>query len=74
MVPCMIVVLADLSDCQPALAGRLQAAAMQLLPPLLDGLHARRPAGQPDRGESAEHLQRWSAASDWVCTRETLVS
>ena len=72
MVPCMLMVLADLSDYQPALAGRLKAAAMQLLPPVLDGLHARRPAGQPDRGGSAEHLQQWSLASDWVCTKQHL--
>ena len=64
----MIVALADLADSQPTLAGRLKAAAIQLLPPLLEGLHARRLAGQPDRGESAEHLQQWSLSNYWVST------
>ena len=41
-VPWLIRVLADLKDSHPAPAGRLKAAALQLLPPLLDGLHARR--------------------------------
>ena len=41
MVPLMIAALADAQSGRPALAGRLKAAVMQLLPPLLDGLHAR---------------------------------
>ena len=45
LVPWLILALADAKDAQPAAAGRLKAAAMQLLPPLLDGLHARRLAG-----------------------------
>ena len=68
MVPCMVLVLADHSDAQPALAGRLKAAAMQLLPPLLDGLHARRLAGQPDSGWSAERLEKWRSSTTWVST------
>ena len=66
MVPCMIFVLAHLSGTQPALAGRAKAAAMQLLPPLLDGLIARRLAGQPDSGWSEERLQDWTTAHAWV--------
>ena len=70
MVPCMVVVLADLSDAQPSLAGRLKAAAMQLLPPLLDGLHARRLAGQPDSGWSPDRMEQWrmqwKASISWV--------
>ena len=41
-MPSLIRVLADLKNSHLALAGRLKAAALQLLPPLLDGLHARR--------------------------------
>ena len=66
MVPLIIFVLAHLSGTQPALAGRVKAAAMQLLPPLLDGLHARRLAGQPDSGWSEERLQDWTSANAWV--------
>lgn len=45
LVPWLVLALADAKDAQPAAAGRLKAAAMQLLPPLLDGLQARRLAG-----------------------------
>ena len=41
MVPWLIKGLADEENSHLALAGGLKAAAMQLLPPLLDGLHAR---------------------------------
>ena len=68
MVPCMVLVLVDTSDAHPALPGRLKAAAMQLLPPLLDSLHARRLAGQPESGWSAERVERWSHANSWVRT------
>ena len=66
MVPCMIAALADLSDAQPALTGRLKAAAMQLLPPLLAGVHARRLGGQPESGWSAERLQQWFSLNSRV--------
>ena len=72
MVPCMVLVLADISDAHPALPGRLKAAAMQLLPPLLDSLHARRLAGQPNSGWSAERLEQYSHANSWVSTQVTL--
>ena len=58
MVPGMVAVLADLSDAQPALTGRLKAAAMQLLPPLLAGLHARRLTGLPASEWSIDRLQQ----------------
>ena len=68
MAPYILVVLRDLIDAQPALAGRLKVAAMQLLPPLLDGLHARRLAGHPDSGWSAECLHQWIALNSGVST------
>ena len=57
-VPSLITVLGDLKTSHPALAGRLKAAALQLLPPLLDGLLARRLASASDGGESSERLQK----------------
>ena len=41
MVPWLLKALAESRNGHPASAERLIAAAMQLLPPLLDGLHAR---------------------------------
>lgn len=41
LMPWLIIALADPSRGHPASAGRLKAAAMQLLPALLDSLHAR---------------------------------
>lgn len=61
MVPWLLSALAIASgrgcSSRPALAARLQAAALQLLPPLLDGLHARM-LGLLDLERSAgvEHL------------------
>ena len=40
-VPWLITALADASSGRPELDARLEAAALQLLPPLLGGLHAR---------------------------------
>ena len=57
-VPWLLMVLADLKDIHPALAGRLKAAALQLLPPLLDGLHARRLSSTLNGGESEERLRK----------------
>ena len=57
LVPWLLVALADLKSGNPALARRLEVAAMQLLPPLLDGLHARRLSRAPDTGGRAERLQ-----------------
>ena len=60
MVPCMIAALAILSDAQPALTGRLKTAAMQLLPPLLAGLHVCRLTGESDR------LRNWFSVNGRV--------
>ena len=56
LVPWLIIALADRSKINAASAGRLKAAAMQLLPPLLDGLHARRLSGLSDAARAAECL------------------
>lgn len=40
-VPWLLLALAEARSGRPASAERTKAAAMQLLPPLLDGLHAR---------------------------------
>ena len=40
-VPWLLLALAEDKSGRPAAAERTQAAAMHLLPPLLDGLHAR---------------------------------
>ena len=45
LVPWLIITLAKPSHGHQAPAGRLKAAAMQLLPALLDSLHARRLSG-----------------------------
>ena len=45
LVPCLLFALADDDGSLPVPAGRLETAVMQLLPPLLDGLLARRPVG-----------------------------
>ena len=42
LVPWLLIALADARSSHPAMAGRLKAAALQLLPPLLDGLNVRR--------------------------------
>ena len=42
LVPWLLIALVDLKVGRAAPAGRLSAAALQLLSPLLDGLHARR--------------------------------
>ena len=61
VVPWLLIALADAEDGDPARARRLKAAAMQLLPPLLDDRHARRLSGMPDRGRivglTPEHNQ-----------------
>lgn len=54
LVPWLIIALADKSTV--AALGRLKAAAMQLLPPLLDGLQARRLCGLSDAAGGAERL------------------
>ena len=41
LVPWLVIAMAEPRNGHPAPAGRLKAAAMQLMPPLLDGLHAR---------------------------------
>ena len=74
MVPSMIMNMTDLSDGQPALAGRVKAAAMQLLPPLLDGLHARRLAGRPGEVASVEHLQKWRLSNYFVSTTSSTLN
>ena len=48
LVPWLLVALADDRLGHPASAARLKPAALQLLPPLLDGLHARRLCGALD--------------------------
>lgn len=71
LVPWLLVVLADLKSGHPALAGRLKVAAMQLLPPLLDGLHARRLSSLSDREGSMQRLQPRllkSYFNTWVST------
>ena len=55
MVPWLIKGLADERNSNPASTGRLKAAAMQLLPPLLDGLHARM-LGLLERERCADEL------------------
>ena len=45
LVPWMLVALRCRGENNPASVARLKAAAMQLLPPLLDGLNARRLSG-----------------------------
>ena len=50
LLPWLFEALADAKNSHPASAGRLKAAAMQLLPPLLDGLHARRVSSLLDWG------------------------
>ena len=44
-VPWLLIAVAESRDGRLASTGRLKAAAMQLLPPLLDGLNARRLSG-----------------------------
>ena len=56
LVPWLIIALADREKGKAASPGRLKAAAMQLLPPLLDGLLARRLAGLSDAAGSAKRL------------------
>ena len=72
LVPWLLVALADLKSSNPALAGRLKVAAMQLLPPLLDGLHARRLARLSDGEGSAKRQQPQpqpeSSFNTWVGT------
>lgn len=55
----LIIALEEMKRGNPAFAGRLKAAALQLLPPVLDNLHARRLSGLSDVGLSAtEGLQQ----------------
>ena len=56
LVPWLIIALADREKGKAAAPGRLKAAAMQLLPPLLDGMHARRLAGLSDAALSTARL------------------
>ena len=60
LVPVMIMLMIDAEEGQAASAGRVKAAAMQLLPPLFDGLHVRRLSGCFCEGQSIEEkrLQR----------------
>ena len=67
-VPSLITALAELKNSHPVLAGRLKAAALQLLPPLLDGLHARRLSSTLDGAESSERLQKRLCSSIGVRT------
>ena len=55
--------MAGALESRPESAGRVKAAVMQLLPPLLDGLHARRLSGLSDRGRSPE--ERHQLLSDF---------
>ena len=48
LLPWLVEALADTGDGHPGSVERLKAAALQLLPPLLDGLHARRLSGELD--------------------------
>ena len=61
--PYLIVMLADFQSGDPALAGRLKAVAMQLLPPLLDALRVRRLFDALYTGQSAAHLEQRLAFS-----------
>ena len=56
LVPWLIIALAEREKGKGASPGRLKAAAMQLLPPLLDGLHARRLAGLSDAAGISKRL------------------
>ena len=56
--PYLIMTLADLQSGDPALAGRLMAVAMQLLPPLLGAMRARLLSGEVHWGPDAENLHR----------------
>ena len=60
LVPVMIILMIDAEEGQAASAGRVKAAAMQLLPPLFDGLHVRRLSGCFREGQSIEekHAQQ----------------
>ena len=62
LVPWLLIALADAQSSHPAMAGRFKAAALQLLPPLLDGLNARRLSGTLSRRQTAgmerEDMQR----------------
>ena len=49
----LIMELDAMRSANPAFAGRLKAAALQLLPPVLDGLDARRLSGKLHVGLSA---------------------
>ena len=64
LAPWLLIALADAEAGKPAPTGRLKAAAMQLLLPLLDDRHARRLSGLPDRGRivgvTPEHNQTFS--------------
>ena len=53
MVPWLITALADARSSRPELVARLKVVALQLLPPLLDGLHARM-LGLLDREQFAD--------------------
>ena len=55
--PYLILRVAKLQSGDPALAGRLKAVAMQLLPPLLDAPRALRHSDKLYRRHSAEHLR-----------------
>ena len=66
LVPVMIIAMIDAEEGQAASAGRVKAAAMQLLPPLFDGLHVRRLSGCFREGQSmgderAQHLPFFTA-------------
>ena len=56
----LIVALTAALKHRPGSKGRLKAAAMQLLPPVLDALHARWLSGLSDRGRSTDRLQLFS--------------
>ena len=64
----LLTALADLKRSHAALAGRAKSAALQLLPPLLDALHARKLTSASDGGDSAERLQERISMSMLVRT------
>ena len=51
-----------------ALEGRLKAAALQLLQPVLDGLHVRTLSGLLGEGRNAERPKQWPSELDLVST------
>ena len=61
LVPYLIAALAEAQSGRSAEAGRLRAAVVQLLPPLLDGLHAYRLSVLSRREPGSMRLETLSA-------------